>query len=219
MSICSICDQVVTTSQAPIESLFSIYFWVALIAGGGVFLGFLYFVFRFRYIPGKQEPLDAPKAGVIPPLRGSSKMGWILALGLFLIFIPISVATKDTVDFIEKPPAEDSLIINVEGFQYAWSFTYPNGVQTISTLRVPKDKVIVLESTSRDVFHNLWMPQFKLMVDTIPGQTNVVWFKAIKTGSYTAHCNEICGVGHTFMKATIIVQEPEEFQKWYGGGN
>jgi cytochrome c oxidase subunit 2 len=209
---------VVTTSQGPLESLFNLYLYAALLVGGVVFLAFLYAIIRYRHLPGQREPEDAPRAGVIPPLRGTGKIGAALAIVLFLLFIPISIGTKDTVNFIEKPPAEDALIVKVEGFQYGWSFTYPNGLKTTNELIVPKDRVVVLEVTSRDVFHNFYVPDFKLMADSIPGQTNVVWFKVVKAGSYKAHCNELCGVGHTFMKATVIVKEPGEFEKWYAGG-
>lgn len=209
---------VVTTSQGPIESLFDVYLYAAIIVGGAVFLAFSYAVIKYRYKPGQEEPDDAPRPGVIPPVRGSAKIGWILTLVLFLLFIPISIGTKDTVNFIEKPPAEEALYVKVEGFQYAWSFTYPNGLQTVNQLIVPKDRVVVLQVTSKDVFHNFYIPDFKLMADSIPGQTNVVWFKAIKSGTYKAHCNELCGVGHTFMKADVVVKDPGEFEKWYAGG-
>ena len=126
-----------------------------------------------------------------------------------------AVYAKDTVNFIEKPPAEDVLIVKVEGLQFAWSFTYPNGHKTVNELVVPANKVIVLEATARDVFHNFYVPDFKLMTDAIPGQTNVVWFKAVQPGSYQAHCNEICGVSHTFMKAIVTVKDPNDFEKWY----
>lgn len=205
-----------TSSVTAIDSLFKLYFYAALVVGGIVLLAFLYALFRYRDT-GK-EPEDAPRAGVIPPIRGTAKMGLLLAAVLFVLFVPISIGTKDTVNFIEKPPAEEALIIKVEGAMYSWSFTYPNGKRTIGELVVPKDKVIVLEVTAKDVFHNFYVPDFKLMADSIPGQTNVVWFKATQTGSYKAHCNEICGVGHTVMKATVTVKEPQEFQNWYAGG-
>lgn len=209
---------VVTTSQGPIESLFDLYLYSAVVINIIVIGALMYALYRFRHKPGEEDPEDAPKAGVIPPLRGSAKIGLILTIALFLLFIPISIGTKDTVNFIEKPPAEDSLVVNVVGQQYAWLFKYPNGLTTTNELIVPANKVVVLKVTSNDVFHNFYVPDFKLMADAIPGQTNVVWFKAVKLGVYKAHCNELCGVGHTFMKATVTVKSPSEFEMWYKGG-
>lgn len=204
----------VTSSVAAIESLFNLYLYAAIAVNIVVLGAFLYALARYKYTPGQKEPEDAPRAGVIPAMRGTAKIGLILAAALFILFIPISISTKDTVNFIEKPPAEEALRIKVEGQQFMWTFTYPNGKRIINNLIVPKDKVVVLEVSSRDVFHNIYVPDFKLMADAIPGKTNVVWFKALKTGSYVAHCNEICGAGHTAMKATINVKEPNEFEKW-----
>ncbi|MDP6459799.1 MAG: cytochrome c oxidase subunit II [Candidatus Hydrothermarchaeota archaeon] len=206
---------VVTTSQGPLESLFDLYLYAAVVINIVVIGALLYALFRFKHAPGAKDPADAPRVGVIPSVRGTAKIGWILTAVLFLLFIPISVGTKDTVNFIEKPPAEDVLIVKVEGLQFAWSFTYPNGHKTVNELVVPANKVIVLEATARDVFHNFYVPDFKLMTDAIPGQTNVVWFKAVQPGSYQAHCNEICGVSHTFMKAIVTVKDPNDFEKWY----
>jgi cytochrome c oxidase subunit 2 len=209
---------VITTSQGPLESLFNIYLYSAAVINIVVIGALVYAIFRFKHVPGAKDPADAPKAGVIPPVRGTAKIGLLLTAVLFLLFIPISVSTKDTVNFIEKPPAEDALIVKVGGQQFSWTFTYPNGRTTVNELVVPANKVIVLQVTSKDVFHNFYVPDFKIMADAIPGQTNVVWFKAVQLGKYQAHCNEICGVGHTFMKATVTVKGSTEFEKWYAGG-
>jgi cytochrome c oxidase subunit 2 len=209
---------VITTSQGPLESLFNLYLYAAVIINVIVIGALVYAIFRFRHTPGAEEPDDAPRPGVIPPVRGSARIGLILTAVLFLLFIPISIGTKDTVNFIEKPPAEESLIVTVVGQQYSWTFTYPNGMKTVNELVVPADKVVVLKVTSTDVFHNFYVPDFKIMADAIPEKTNVIWFKAVKPGSYKAHCNEICGVAHTFMKATVTVMEPQDFEKWYAGG-
>ena len=117
---------VVTTSQAPIESLFNLYLYAAIAINIVVVGAFLYALARYKYTPGQKEPEDAPKAGVIPAMRGTAKIGLILAAALFMLFIPISIGTKDTVNFIEKPPVEEELQIKVEVQQFMWTFTYPN---------------------------------------------------------------------------------------------
>lgn len=208
----------ITTSRPILEGLFDHYLYSALVVGGIVFLFYVYSIIRYRYISGQEEPKDAPQAGVIPPLRGNMTVGALLAIVLILLFIPISVATYRTVDLIERPPLEGPINVKVEGVRFAWNFTYPNGLKQTNELIVPKDKVIILKATSKDVMHTFYVPDFKLMVDAIPGHTNIVWFKALQLGSYEVSCNELCGAGHTIMKAKVIVKEPEEFEKWYEGG-
>ena len=39
----------------------------------------------------------------------------------------------------------------------------------------------------------------------MPGFTNVLLISFPKPGTYTLHCDELCGPGHPFMKGTITV--------------
>ena len=36
--------------------------------------------------------------------------------------------------------------------------------------------------------------------------TTTVTFKAEKAGRYTFECSQLCGAGHSFMRATIVVK-------------
>ena len=208
----------ITSSRPILDALFYLYLTIGIAVIIVVLSILTYFVFKYRAKSGQKEPEDAPRAGVIPPLRGSTKVAWAIAIICTLLLIPITIGTLDKVKYIERPPAQETLYIKVEGFQYKWVFTYPNRLKTTGELVVPKDEVIILEVTAGDVMHNFYVPSFRLMKDAIPGKTNIVWFKALSSGKYDAHCNELCGTGHTFMKAKVIVKEPEEFKKWYVGG-
>ncbi|KPN32064.1 cytochrome o ubiquinol oxidase subunit II [Halolamina pelagica] len=88
-------------------------------------------------------------------------------------------------------------------------------MNTTNTLRVPVDTQVNLRVTSADVFHNFGIPELKVKTDAIPGETTDTWFKASDTGNYSAHCYELCGQGHSYMDADIIVMDQEAYQDWY----
>jgi cytochrome c oxidase subunit 2 len=71
--------------------------------------------------------------------------------------------------------------------------------------------------TSRDVFHTIGSPPLRFKSDAIPGQYTDTWFVADETGEYSAQCFELCGAGHSFMEATVVVMDPAEYQDWYEG--
>jgi len=78
---------------------------------------------------------------------------------------------------------------------------------------------VILRVTSRDVFHNFGVPGLKVKSDAIPGQETTTWFVEDETGTYTAQCYELCGAGHSYMTADVVVMEPTEYDEWYAGTN
>lgn len=111
--------------------------------------------------------------------------------------------------------------VTVTGHQFYWEFTYHNVSghnQTLTTsneLRVPRDALIKFRVTSADVFHNFGIPALKVKTDAMPGQTTTTWLVADQTGTYVARCYELCGQGHSYMTAQVIVMEPAAFEQWY----
>ncbi len=110
-----------------------------------------------------------------------------------------------------KPP---SLVVNVTGMQYAWLFNYPDSNITTGELHVPVGQDVLLNISANDVIHSLWVPQFRLKQDAIPGQTTQLRFTATKTGEYPIVCTELCGGYHGSMRSSVIIQTSEEFDHW-----
>ncbi|MFQ5873337.1 MAG: cytochrome c oxidase subunit II, partial [Dehalococcoidia bacterium] len=174
----------------------------------------VYLIVRHRSRPTSKEPDDAPRAGALPTERGTVTAALIMTVVVTALLIPLSIGTIQTVDLIEKPPEKGSVVVTVEGFQWGWKFTYPNGKEVIGELRVPVGEVVVLQITSVDVFHNLGVVDFKIKGDAIPGRVNTLWFDPQETGVYEMLCFEFCGVGHTEMRANLIVMDSGEFEDW-----
>lgn len=113
----------------------------------------------------------------------------------------------------EQGKAAD-LVVNVSGLQYAWIFNYPESGVTSGELHLPVGKEAQLNITANDVLHALWLPEFRLKQDAIPGRNAELRFTANKVGEYPVVCAELCGGYHGSMRTRLIVETPEEFDSW-----
>ena len=91
----------------------------------------------------------------------------------------------------------------VEGHQYYWDFTYPNGAISVDTLRLPYNRPVRLTIRSADVDHSWWIPALGGKLDAIPGKTNHLTFRATKLGTFAGQCAEFCGLLHAAMLAHV----------------
>jgi cytochrome c oxidase subunit 2 len=117
-------------------------------------------------------------------------------------------------------PPQDALEIQVTAQMYGWNFTYPNGLAVGNELVVPKGRAVKLVMSSQDVLHSLYIPEFRVKQDVVPGIYTTMWFEATELGETALLCTEYCGVGHSDMLATVKVLDAAGFSKWYqsGGG-
>ena len=79
---------------------------------------------------------------------------------------------------------------------------------------VPTGRPVMLELSSTDVIHSLWIPSLAGKMDMIPGRTNHARLEAEREGVYRAQCAEYCGGQHARMALTVIALPPQEFQAW-----
>lgn len=105
------------------------------------------------------------------------------------------------------------LEIKVNGIQYAWIFTYPDGVVS-GEIHVPVDRPVALNMTAGDVIHAFWLPEFRIKQDVIPGRETNLVFTPNKIGQYPVVCAELCGAYHGGMKTQLYVQTEEDYQQW-----
>lgn len=112
-------------------------------------------------------------------------------------------------------PADDEMVVEVIGQQWAWSFVYPELDDLRTTeLVLPADRHIRLEMTSLDVLHSFWVPEFRVKQDLVPGQTTHLRITPTERGTYKVRCAEICGNQHAYMLADVRVLSQGEFEDW-----
>ena len=59
------------------------------------------------------------------------------------------------------------------------------------------------------------MPRLAGKTDLIPGGTNHMWFETeMQPGLFLGQCAEYCGTQHANMLLRVVVDPPEEFERW-----
>lgn len=111
-------------------------------------------------------------------------------------------------------PIPGAMEIQVTARQWLWEFQYPDGRKLVNELRIPAGKPVRLVMTSADVIHSLFIPDYRVKQDVLPGRYTSLWLEPLKTGQFVIHCAEYCGVGHSTMDAALIVMPPAEYEAW-----
>lgn len=196
-------------------ALFWLFFVIGAIAAS-IVIGFMvYFSVKHQAKSGKSQVF--PQADLS---RSRVKDTLIFAAISAGLLFGLAIASYQlTLTFQYAPLTSESLTVDVTAFQWNFNFHYPNGVVTVGECRVPADEDIIFNVTSSDVMHNFGLPDFKLKIDAIPGRYNIVWITTPtvtgnNTLTYQIRCYELCGTGHTYMIASLIVMEPNAFNQW-----
>lgn len=136
----------------------------------------------------------------------------IIGAPAFFFLLWFAIGYRDFVR-MQTPPA-DAMDVYVMGKQWMWKFAYPEGPNGTNVLRVPVNRPVRLLMTSRDVIHSFFVPSFRIKMDVLPGRYTETWFEATKTGRFPVYCTEMCGTGHSTMRAEVIVMTQDEFDEW-----
>ena len=148
-----------------------------------------------------------------------------LALELTWTLIPLVImlgiffwGAQVYLDLYQVP--EGALEIRVIGKQWMWKFYQENGRRELGELHIPVGKPIKLIMTSEDVIHSLFIPNFRIKQDVLPGRLSVAWFEATQPGDYHLFCTQYCGTDHAGMgDAHLIAMTPTDYEAWYQRGN
>lgn len=124
----------------------------------------------------------------------------------------------------QLPPNGKSLNIKVNGQQYIWRFTYPDGdanqlnnAFSYEEMVVPVDTTVTLDIAAQDVAHSWWIPKLGGKHDAIPGYTNYTWFKipaSMAGQTFRGQCAELCGRNHANMIAQVKAVTPAQFEQF-----
>ncbi|MCO5141732.1 MAG: cytochrome c oxidase subunit II [Oligoflexia bacterium] len=190
---------------------FMLYFTTIFIIGTILFVGTLgvgiYFAFKYKRKSDNDETPYIPHNYLVEFLSVFGISVWV---AIFFIW-----GWRDYKDFIS--PKMDEYEINVIGQQWNWQIQYANGKTFTNELIVPVDRHIHLAMTSKDVLHSFFIPEFRVKMDTIPGQYTSLRFTPNKVGTYTIYCAEYCGTSHSKMIGKVYVLSQKDFQDWLDG--
>jgi cytochrome c oxidase subunit II len=192
---------------AEVDDVYMGLFWLCLVMFLGIAFAAIYFAWRYRF-----------KAGRVTPHQTHNTMLEIvwsagpLALCVGIFFWGLNGWMKYSV-----APGE-AMEIQVTAKQWLWQFEYPDGSRTVNELHVPVNKAVRFIMTSEDVLHDFFVPDMRVKHDIVPGRYTEVWFTPTVLGVHHATCAEYCGKGHSDMAAKLVVDTPEDFQKFVETG-
>ena len=190
-----------------LDRLFDQIFWWAV----GVFVvveGVLvYTIVRFRERPGGRRPKQVHGNVLL-------EVAWTLAPALILV--AIAIPTIRTIFLIDRATDDpDALVVEAIGRQWWWEFRYPDlGIVTANEAHVPVGRTVDLRLRTADVLHSFWVPRLAGKRDLVPGRENQLWFRPDSVGVFRGQCAEFCGTAHALMGMRVIVEEPEDFERW-----
>lgn len=201
--------------QGPVASEIAELWWLML--GLGV-LAFVIFAVAL-VVALLRRPAGAA-ADTSEPVPGSAR-NWIVMGGVALPVVLVIVVlgyTVNTMRILPNSGGEDALVVEVTGYQYWWSFEYPElGVVTANELHIPVDRPIELRIRSADVIHSFWVPTLAGKLDALPEDVNTLVLEADEPGDYLGACAEFCGLQHAKMYLIAVAQTPDEFDEWVAG--
>jgi cytochrome c oxidase subunit 2 len=228
-------------------------FWTTFLITFFVFLltQILLFTFVFRY-----KGSDKRKAYYYPHNNTIEKLWTVVPAIVLTVLVVFGFITwrkiTNTVDAKGEPA---SLNVDVTGHQFAWELRYPGrdgklglknyklitGTNKVGvnyqdknsfddlqadTLMLPVNKSVRLNIIAQDVIHSVYMPNFRVQINAVPGLPTYFKFTPTKTTAemradldqpdfnYRLYCNKICGGSHYNMQKLVVVVSQAEYQNW-----
>ena len=219
----------VTEMSRRIQGLHHMSLWVCVVVGVIVFGAMFYSIFAHRR-SRHPRPADFHESAAV-------ELVWTLIPALILVGMAIP-ATTALIDIEDNSDADLTVLITAS--QWKWHYQYleadigyysklatpkaqiknlePKGehylLEVDNPLVLPTNKKVRFLTTSNDVIHSWWVPDFAVKQDAIPGFINEAWTRIGEPGLYRGQCAELCGKNHAYMPVVVEVRPEAEFDKW-----
>ena len=197
-----------STIAAKTDLLYNFIYWFSVASFIPTIGVMLYFAWKYRESKMKDT--------AVPYIHGHPLFEWGVSALLSVFFVAIYI--WGLIGFYEINAVPDGAYeISVQGQQWAWQFQYANGKNLTNKVYVPAGQPVKFIMTSKDVIHDLYIPDFRVKHDVVPGSYSILWFQALALGEHDLFCTKYCGTAHSNMLAKVIVLPPEEFKQWLKG--
>lgn len=224
----------IASNWSYIDTTIVITFWITGAVFVAIVLFMAYCVYRFRHQPGRQAHYEPESKRLELWLTVITGIGVaaMLTPGLFVWrqFITVPEDATDIEIFGQqwqwafrlpgpdgKLGITDARLISPDN-PLGLSRDDPNGQDDViiegGELRLPIGRPVKALLRSVDVIHNFYVPEMRAKMDLVPGQVSYIWFTPTRTGTFEILCAELCGVGHSQMRGTVIVQDEKDYQAW-----
>lgn len=156
---------------------------------------------------------------------------------------------------IFSPVPKEAITIEATGKQFAWVIRYPGADRQLGTrdftlvtgdnelgvnwnqkasqddfladeIVLPVNVPVSVSIGALDVIHNFYLPEFRLMLDAVPGIPTHFWFRPTITTeemrkikndpefNYVLACNKLCGSGHYNMQKKVRIVTQVQYDAW-----
>ena len=96
--------------------------------------------------------------------------------------------------------------VKVFAFQWGFAFVDENGAASRNAVKVAPGEKVLFTILSNDVIHGFNIPAARMTTEFEPGATRHIWIRAPQSpGKYLIQCLNYCGLGHSQMKAWLVV--------------
>jgi cytochrome c oxidase subunit II len=213
---CMLPSQPHTEAAKDVFNLYLLVLGLALIVFIGVEGFILYAVFRYRRKKGDD---------VLPEqLHGNTLVEIIwTAIPTVIVFV-LFTFSMITLGEVEARADEPGATIEVDGFQWQWTFNYEEGATVTGrpdqppVMVVPVNEPVRLILKSLDVNHSFYVPEFLIKRDLIDygdaRAPNELEFTVTEEGTYAGQCAEFCGTGHADMKFAVQAMSRADYDAW-----
>jgi cytochrome c oxidase subunit II len=193
-----------STTAPTVDHLFNVITWISIFFFALITVALIYFVWKYRARPGQAAEISETH-------NRSLEITWTVVP----LLIAIWIFWQGFTGYMDmQTPPGNAYEVQVLGQKWKWLFTYPNGVVD-ENLHVPPGEPVRLIETSQDVIHSLFIPEFRIKRDAVPGRYEKQWFQADTPGEYQIFCAEYCGTQHSSMLAKVIVHTSRaDFDRW-----
>src|SRR5690348_5926043 len=168
----------------------------------------LFSVWKFRMRPGEEN-----KDG--PPIHGNTRLEVVWTAVPAALIVALCTYAY-TVLRSNEDTKKNEMTVNVTARQFAFEFSYQTAGKTVVSpvLYLPEGQPVVFKLRALDVIHSFFVPNFSEKIDAVPGITTTLRVTPTHLGTYPAECTELCGAGHSLMRAPVHVVTPQAFQTW-----
>lgn len=208
----------------------------------------LLFGFAFYYRRSSKR-----KAYFYPHNNTIEKVWTIIPAMVLTVLVVFGFFTWQNV--MDSANRKGDLNVGITGHQFAWELRYPGADGVLGrvnyrlvtgsnilgidykdrnsyddlradTLVIPVNHPVRLNIQAQDVIHSVYMPQFRVQLNAVPGLPTFFRFTPtittaqmrVKTDNpkfeFLLYCNKICGGGHYNMQRVVRVVTEAEYQDW-----
>jgi len=191
-----------------VDWIYYFMYWMSIVSCVLILGAMIYFIIKYK-AKSRAANEVAPKSSDHSTVL---EITWSVA-PLFVVIALFVWGFKGFVDL--RSPPRDALEIRAQAQKWKWLFTYPGGMVD-DVLHVPQDRPVRMVINAVDVLHALYIPNFRVKMDAVPGRYTDLWFQATQAGEYPLFCAEYCGTEHSGMLSRVVVHPPGGYEAWLG---